>query len=338
MDDDAITGELVLGNATTSLSNEVLDSLDDDVKNNASASFADGTRKVYSAHWRIFLAWCAEFKFNPLPTAPETLARYATWLANKKRKWSTISVAMSTINQANVTSGHPSVRADGMVQRVLRGIRRKLHVAPDQAAPFLGEHLKAGVGAFNVKSKIGLRDVAMLSCGFFGAFRRSELVSLNRGDFALDSKGWIITLRKSKTDQEGRGRKVGLPYASNPNICPVRTAQAWFQAMDVANPDVTPETPAFVRIDNLHDKILTARLTSQVLTRVVKQAAENAGLDPDDFSAHSLRAGFVTSAVRAGKSVHAIRKQTGHNSLSMIDRYVRDATVFDDNAAIGLGL
>jgi integrase len=305
---------------------------------NASASFADGTRKVYGAHWRIFLKWCAGMKFDPLPTTPETLARYATWLANNKRKWSTISVAMTTVNQANVTSGHPDVRSAGLVQRVLRGIRRKLHVAPDQAAPFLGEHLKSGVAAFKPQTLMGLRDIAMLSCGFFGAFRRSELVGLNRGDFTLDSKGWIITLRKSKTDQEGRGRKVGLPYASNPAICPVRTVQAWFHAMDQAHPEVTPETPAFLRIDNLHNKMLTERLTSQVLTRIVKQAAEQAGLDPADFSAHSLRAGFVTSAVRAGKSVHAIRRQTGHNSLSMIDRYVRDATVFDDNAAIGLGL
>ena len=308
MDDDAITGELVLGNATTGLSNEVLDSLDDDVKNNASASFADGTRKVYSAHWRIFLAWCAE------------------WLANKKRKWSTISVAMSTINQANVTSGHPSVRADGMVQRVLRGIRRKLHVAPDQAAPFLGEHLKAGVGAFNVKSKIGLRDVAMLSCGFFGAFRRSELVSLNRGDFALDSKGWIITLRKSKTDQEGRGHRIVIPNGQR--IAPVSLLDAWLELGAISDGFVFRKLTPQGRVTNKPMK-------AQGVAIVVKQRAQGAGYDPQDFSGHSLRAGFLTAAGSQGASVFKMREQSRHKSLEMLGEYVRDHDAFRDHAGDG---
>lgn len=330
--------ELVHVPADTAIGARLLEALDDEVREYASASYADGTKRVYQSHWRTFVEWCVALDIQPIPTSPETLARYATMLAAAKRKWSTINVAMSTVNQANVTAGHPAVRDHALVQRVLRGIRRTLGVAPAQAAPFLSEHLKRSIGAFNKATMMGLRDSAMLAIGFFGAFRRSELVSLNINDFTLDSKGWIVNLRRSKTDQEGHGRRIGLPYASDPDVCPVRTLQAWLAAAREQNPAITEEAPAFLHIDNLRNKVTANRLTPQVVTRIVKQAAGHAGLDAKLYSAHSLRAGFITSATRAGKSIHAIRRQTGHNSIAMVDRYVREAAIFDDNAAIGLGL
>ena len=316
----------------------VLEALDDGIHEYAQASLAEGTSRIYEAHWKTFQKWCATLKFEPLPTLPAVMARYATALAKSGKKWSTINVAMSVLNQANAAHNGTSVRSDPYVRTVLKGIRRTLGVAPDQASPFLAEHLKKGVEAFSKTTAIGVRDRAMLVTGFFGAFRRSELVGLNVGDLELDSRGWIVTLRRSKTDQEGRGRKIGLPYASEPTVCPVRTVQAWLELRKRAGVPADAESPLFLRVDNLHGDIIDARLTGQVVNRIVKQAADAAGFAVEDFSAHSLRAGFVTTAAKAGKSVHAIKRQTGHNSISMIDRYVRDATLFEDNAATGLGV
>lgn len=316
----------------------VLASLDDSVREYAHASLAQGTARVYEMHWRTFQAWCAALKLQALPTLPAVMAQYATALAKADKKWSTINIAMTVVNQANMAHNNTAIRPDPYVRTVLRGIRRTIGTAPDQAAPFLAESLKKGMSAFSDKTAIGIRDRAMLSVGFFGAFRRSELVSLNVGDLTLDSKGWVVTLRRSKTDQEGKGTKRGLPYAAEPAVCPVRTVQAWLDVRQRAGVPDTADSPLFLRVDNLHDYIIDARLTGQVVTRIVKQAAEAAGLNVEDFSAHSLRAGFVTTAARAGKSVHSIKRQTGHNSIGMIDRYVRDATVFDDNAATGLGV
>ena len=316
----------------------VLEALDEGIHEYAQASLAEGTARIYEAHWKTFLKWCKALKFEPLPTLPAVMARYATALAKAGKKWSTINVAMSVLNQANAAHNGTSVRSDPYVRTVLKGIRRTLGIAPDQAAPFLAEHLKKGVQAFSNTTAIGIRDRAMLVTGFFGAFRRSELVGLNLGDLTLDSRGWVVHLRRSKTDQEGRGRKLGLPYAAEPSVCPVRTVQAWMDLRKRAGVPEDPESPLFLRVDNLHGDILDARLTGQVVNRIVKQAAEAAGLSITDFSAHSLRAGFVTTAAKAGKSVHAIKRQTGHNSISMIDRYVRDATIFEDNAATGLGV
>lgn len=330
------TTALALDQTATELA--VLEALDDGIHEYAQASISEGTSRIYESHWKTFQKWCASLKFEALPTLPAVLARYATALAKAGKKWSTINVAMSVVNQANHAHNGTSVRGDPYVQTVLKGIRRSLGVAPDQAAPFLAENLKKGVDAFSKTTAIGIRDRAMLVTGFFGAFRRSELVSLNIGDLVLDSRGWIVTLRRSKTDQEGRGRKVGLPYAAEPSICPVRTVQAWLDIRKRAGVPDDADSPLFLRVDNLHGDILDARLTGQVLNRIVKQAAEAAGFDVLDFSAHSLRAGFVTTAAKAGKSVHAIKRQTGHHSISMIDRYVRDATIFEDNAATGLGV
>lgn len=316
----------------------VLATLDDGVREYAQASLAQGTTRIYAMHWIAFQTWCKILKLQPLPTLPAVAAQYATALAKAGKKWSTINIAMTVVNQANMAHNNTAVRSDPYVRTVLRGIRRSIGVAPDQAAPFLAESLKKGMTAFSDKAAIGIRDRAMLSVCFFGAFRRSELVSLNVDDLSLDAKGWIVNLRRSKTDQEGRGSKRGLPYAAEPSVCPVRTVQAWLDVRRRAGVPEAAGTPLFLRVDNLHGSIIDARLTGQVVTRIVKQAAEAAGLEVDDFSAHSLRAGFVTTAARAGKSVHAIKRQTGHNSVSMIDRYVRDATVFDDNAATGLGV
>ncbi len=176
----------------------------------------------------------------------------------------------------------------------------------------------------------GVGDRALLLLGFAGAFRRAELVGLDVEDLTETDEGLEVMIRRSKTDQEGAGRKVGVPFGSDPATCPVRSVRAWRQAAGVDT------GPLFRGV--LHGRLVSERLSTLGVARAVKRAAKAAGLDPSKFSGHSLRAGLVTCAARAGKSLNAIMEQTGHRSVPMVRRYIRDASLFKDNAAAGIGL
>jgi integrase len=180
-------------------------------------------------------------------------------------------------------------------------------------------------------SLVTLRDRALLLLGFAGAFRRSELVSLDTGDVASAADGLVITLRRSKTDQEGQGRQVGLPFGSNPRTCPVRALRDWFTAAAIA------DGPIFRGVDR-HGNIAVTRLTDQSVALVVKRAAAAAGLDPADYAGHSLRSGLATAAAMAGVSERSIMAQTGHKSLPVVRRYIRSGGLFRRNAAAAVGL
>ena len=178
---------------------------------------------------------------------------------------------------------------------------------------------------------IGERDGALIRLGFAGAFRRSELVALDIADCAFGREGLTVILRRSKTDQDGVGRKVGIPYGSNPETCPVRTVQAWMERAGV-------EMGPLFRSINRHSRIQPCRLSSTDVARVVKKLADRAGLDPAKYAGHSLRAGHATSAAIAGASERSIMNQTGHRSVQMVRRYIREASLFRENSAGKLGL
>jgi integrase len=150
-------------------------------------------------------------------------------------------------------------------------------------------------------------------------------------DCAFDKDGLTITLRRSKTDQEGQGRKVGIPYGSNPETCPVRVLQAWMEQAGLT-------TGPLFRPLNRHGQVKAGRLSGLDVARIVKKLAERAGLDAAKYAGHSLRAGHATSAAIAGASERSIMNQTGHRSVQMVRRYIRDGNLFRDNSAGKLGL
>src|ERR1019366_348735 len=180
-------------------------------------------------------------------------------------------------------------------------------------------------------STIGIRDRALILLGFAGAFRRSELVGLDVDDCVFGKDGLTVTLRRSKTDQAGAGRKIGIPYGSNPDTCPVRTIQAWIEHGGIG------AGPLFRSI-NRHGQVQPGRLSGIDVARVVKKLAQRAGLDSAKYAGHSLRAGHATSAAIAGASERSIMNQTGHRSVQMVRRYIRDGNLFRENSAGKLGL
>jgi integrase len=271
--------------------------------------------------------WCEAHALEPLPAAPEAVALYLSALAQAGRKRATLELALAALNRAHQLAGHAAPGASELVRDTMQGIRRAHGSAQRQKAPLLAAQLRTVLAALP-STLLGARDRALLLVGFAGGFRRSELVALERADLAFTMEGLAITLRRSKTDQEGEGRKLGLPYGSAAATCPVRATLTWLVLAGIT------EGRVFRSVDR-HGR-LGVELGAQDVARIVKRRASAVGLDAAHLAGHSLRAGLVTSAAKAGKALHTIMKTTGHRSADMVQRYIRDAELFDDNAAAGL--
>jgi integrase len=293
------------------------------------ASKAESTIRGYRADWRNFCGWCESHGVNPLPASPETVASYIANCAGRLKVGS-IQRRLNAIAEAHKAVGLDSPIHHAMVANTMKGIRRTLGTAPAQKAPTLTDDVRAMIDSTDA-GIIGARDRALVLLGFAGAFRRSELVTLEVEDCAFGKDGLTITLRRSKTDQDGAERKIGIPYGSNPETCPVRTIQAWLEIADI-------NSGPLLRSINRHGQVRAGRLSGIDVARVVKKLAERAGLDAAKYGGHSLRAGHATSAAIAGASERSIMKQTGHRSVQMVRRYIRDASLFRENSAGKLGL
>lgn len=291
---------------------------------------APNTLKAYRSDWKDFVGWCQANGQASLPASPETVALYLSDLASHC-KTSTLHRRISAISQAHQAAGHEPPTRSALVKNLWSGIRRTKGTAQVGKEPLLTQDIQVMIGAIRKGTTKSLRDRALLLLGFAGAFRRSELVALDCEDVRFTREGLTVTIRRSKTDQEGEGRKVGIPYGSHPDTCPVRTMEDWLSESGIAS------GPLFRPI-NRHGKMKGDRLTDQSVALVVKGAADAAGLDPARFSGHSLRAGLATQAAMGGASERAIMAQTGHRSPMMVRRYIREGSLFRENAAASLGL
>ncbi len=292
-------------------------------------SKAENTLRGYRADWRDFCQWCDGQAICPLPASSEAVASYIAECAGRLKVGS-IQRRLNAIAEAHKAVGAESPTLSGIVRNTLKGIKRKFGTAAAQKAPVLTSDIRAMVDGTNA-GLIGLRDRALILLGFAGAFRRSEIVGLDVQDCAFGKDGLTITLRRSKTDQDGQGRKIGIPYGSNPETCPVRTLQSWLEQTAIT------EGPLF-RSVNRHGKALARRLSPADVARIVKKLAKQAGLDPAKYAGHSLRAGHATSAAASGASERSIMNQTGHRSVQMVRRYIREGNLFRENSAGRLGL
>ena len=287
------------------------------------------TRRAYASDWDDFARWCQPYGFVPLPAKPETVALYLTALADALKP-STLGRRLATISQVHQVAGHETPTTAAPVRLVWAGIRRAKGTDQHGKAPAVTPELRRMVDTLE-DSLIGVRDRALLLIGFAGAFRRSELVGLDVKDVHCGHDGLTVFIRKSKTDQEGQGRKVGIPYGSHPHTCPVRAYAGWLEKCGLT------EGPVFRSVTR-HGKLQPGRLSDRAVALIVKRAAEKAGLDPDKYAGHSLRAGLATSAAQAGVSERSIMAQTGHKSVVVARRYIRDGSLFRDNAAAQVGL
>jgi site-specific recombinase XerD len=293
------------------------------------ASRAENTTRVYRTGWAQFTAWCDKHGVRALPASAEIVACYVADLA-KTAKPATIDARLAAISAAHRAAGHDSPTKEEAVRLVRRGVRRTLGTTQRQVRPITVPDLRTMLEGLGTESA-GCRDRALLLLGFAGALRRSELVGLDVAAVTEGTDGLTIRLRRSKTDQEGAGRTVGIPYGSNLVTCPVRAWRAWLELSGIT------EGPAFRPVDR-HGRIAAARLSGQAVVLVLKRLASHAGLDPAEVAGHSLRAGLATSAAAAGVPERVIAEQTGHKGTAMLRRYIREGSLFRENAAGAVGL
>lgn len=282
-----------------------------------SAALADNTRLAYQGDLADFIAFGGR-----IPCGPEQLAHY---IANRAQIHSPYTIARRVvgISRAHTSQGMTDPAKNDLVRAVLRGVRRKNGTPQRQVAPLLKCDILSIMPL--LQGTKGIRDRALILLGFAAALRRSELVALDVQDVHFVKEGAIVHVRRSKTDQIGEGRKIAVPYGRT-STCPVKALETWLTHAKLA------AGPLF-RPANKGGGVGDGRLTGQVVALVLKAYAAAAGLNAADISGHSLRAGLVTSAAMAGVSVWKIKAQSGHKSDAMVARYIRDANLFDGNAA-----
>lgn len=281
-------------------------------------AIAPNTRRAYLSDLRQFEAWG-----GTIPCSPETVANYLADNAGHLTI-ATLTRRLAAISVAHAAKGFSNPIPSPLVKGTLKGIKRILGAPQQQAKPLLVEDLLRIMTVLGNSTKDD-RDRALLLIGFAGGFRRSELVGLQVDDIELVRQGMIVTLQRSKTDQSGDGRKIGIPFARG-RFCPVKSLEGWLQKSRIAH-------GAIFRALNRHGAITAEKLSAEAVSQIVKSRAEQIGLNPDGYSGHSLRAGLCTSAAAAGISAIAIRQQTGHRSDQMLARYIRLGELFSNNAA-----
>ena len=292
------------------------------VRSYIDAEKSANTRRAYAADWADFQVWCERVSCPVLPAAPIDVARYLAHLADGGLKTSTIQRRTAAIRAIHKAAGlEPPTNAEG-VKAVMRGIRRRLGKRQARAAPATAELLGQAIERIPA-TLAGLRDRALLLIGFAAALRRSELVALHVSDVTLHKKGLVLHIRASKTDQEGEGADIPVPRGGK--LQPVAALSTWLAAAEIT------EGPLFRAVDR-HGRVSRDALSDRAVALIVKKVVSAARLSSCGFSGHSLRAGFVTSALEGDVDHFKIMRITRHKKVDTLRVYDRRENGFDDHA------
>ena len=295
---------------------------------NLKNSKANNTIRAYKSDFNDFGLFCAKNGFKSFPTEPKIVSLYLTHLSTKEVKMSTLKRRLVSIGVIHKLKGHYLDTKHPSIIENIMGIKRRKGSSQKGKKPLLINNLKALIEAINrldINPIIKFRDRTIVLIGFSGGFRRNEIVSLNYDDIEFVSEGLKIILRKSKTDQYGEGSLKGLPYFDNPVYCPVISLQNWLKISEINS------GPLFRRFSK-GSKLTEKRLTDQTVALIIKKYLELAGIDSKNYSGHSLRSGFATSAAESGAEERTIMAMTGHKSTEMVRRYIKEANLFKNNA------
>ena len=295
---------------------------------NLKASKATNTIIAYKSDFHDFGLFCVKNGFDSLPSNPKTVSLYLTYLSTNNIKISTIKRRLVSIGVVHKTKGFYLDTKHPAIMENLFGIKRRKGVKQKGKKPLLISNLKQIINVIDEvntsKEKIS-RDKAIILLGFGGGFRRNELISLDYHDLEFVDEGLKINIKKSKTDQYGEGIIKALPYFDNSRYCPVRSIQNWLKLSKIKD-------NALFRKFYKGMKLSNNRLSDQSVALLIKYYLEKAGIDSSDYSGHSLRSGFATTAAEAGAEERSIMNMTGHKSTEMVRRYIKEANLFKNNA------
>ena len=295
---------------------------------NLKASKANNTIRAYKSDFHHFGLFCVKNGFKSLPTDPKTISLYLTFLSTKDNKISTIKRRLVSIGVIHKMKGHYlDTKHPAIVENML-GIKRRKGIKQKGKKPLLINNLKKIINVIDEEKESELktvRDRSIILLGFGGGFRRNELVSLDIEDFDFVDEGLKIKIKRSKTDQFGEGSVKALPYFDNNKYCPVRSIKHWIKLSKIK------DGPLFRKFFKGF-KLSKNRLSDQSVALIIKFYLKKAGIDNSNYSGHSLRSGFATSAAEAGAEERSIMNMTGHKSTEMVRRYIKEANLFKNNA------
>ena len=302
--------------------------LQEETLKNLKNSKALNTVRAYKSDFEDFSLFCLKNNFNNLPSEPKVVSLYLTHLSSRDSKISTIKRRLVSIGVIHKMKGHYLDTKHPVIIENLMGIRRRKGTIQKGKKPLLINDLKILIDVINKENEPDikkLRNKALLIIGFSGGFRRNEIVSLDVEDVEFVFEGVKITVKRSKTDQYGEGMVKAIPHFDNSLYCPVSTLQRWLNISKIKKGSLFRR---FLKGSVLSDK----RLTDQSIALIIKNYLVKAGIDCSNYSGHSLRSGFATSAAEAGAEERSIMNMTGHKSTDMVRRYIKEANLFKNNA------
>ena len=295
---------------------------------NLKNSKANNTIRAYKSDFNDFGLFCAQNGFKSLPSEPKIISLYLTHLSTKEVKMSTLKRRLVSIGVIHKLKGHYLDTKHPSIIENIMGIKRRKGSFQKGKKPILINDLKLLINVIDKVNKekiMRARDRSIILIGFSGGFRRNEIVSLDFDDLDFVSEGLKINLKRSKTDQYGEGSVKGLPYFDNSQYCPVLSVKKW---IEISNIDSGPLFRRFSKGSKLTDN----RLTDQTVALLIKKYLNLAGIDSKNYSGHSLRSGFATSAAESGVEERSIMAMTGHKTTQMVRRYIKEANLFKNNA------
>jgi len=295
---------------------------------NLKNSKANNTIRAYKSDFNDFGLFCAQNGFKSLPSEPKIISLYLTHLSTKEVKMSTLKRRLVSIGVIHKLQGHYLDTKHPSIIENIMGIKRRKGSFQKGKKPLLINNLKQLINVIDkdINEEImRVRDRSIILIGFSGGFRRNEIVSLDFDDLDFVSEGLKINIKRSKTDQFGEGSVKGLPYFDNSQYCPVLSVKKWIEISNIKS------GPLFRRFSK-GSKLTDNRLTDQTVALLIKKYLKLTGIESKNYSGHSLRSGFATSAAESGAEERSIMAMTGHKSTEMVRRYIKEANLFKNNA------
>ena len=295
---------------------------------NLQNSKANNTVRAYKSDFNDFGIFCARNGFKSLPSNPKIVSLYLTHLSTKEAKMSTLKRRLVSIGVIHKLKGHYLDTKHPSIIENIMGIKRRKGSIQKAKKPILINSLKLIIDAIDQQNKQEIkkfRDRSIILIGFSGGFRRNEIVSLDYDDLDFVPEGLKINIKRSKTDQFGEGFTKALPYFDSSQYCPVISLKNW---LDISKITSGPIFRRFLKGSKLSEN----RLTDQTVAILIKEYLNLAGINSKNYSGHSLRSGFATSAAESGVEERNIMAMTGHKSTEMVRRYIKEANLFKNNA------
>ena len=295
---------------------------------NLKSSKANNTIRAYKSDFNDFGLFCSQNGFKSLPSEPKTVSLYLTHLSTKDAKMSTLKRRLVSIGLIHKLKGHYLDTKHPAIIENIMGIKRRKGSSQKGKKPILINVLKKIINVIDEQNKQEikkLRDRSIILIGFSGGFRRNEIVSLDYDDLEFVTEGLKINLKRSKTDQFGEGFTKALPYFDSSQYCPVISLKNWLEISKITS-------GALFRRFSKGSKLSENRLTDQTVALLIKEYLKSGGIESKNYSGHSLRSGFATSAAESGVEERSIMAMTGHKSTEMVRRYIKEANLFKNNA------